>query len=124
MRHHWRLLLELDRADQLLQDAHHFSADTLISYFIALRDRPDRTAVLRNSEVPVLFVVGTEDMGAPMKDLLQQVHLPEISYLHILENTGHIGMWEATDEINQALLQFIRPFINNTRFTSRLRIDD
>jgi pimeloyl-ACP methyl ester carboxylesterase len=68
---------------------------------------------LKNNKVPVLFVIGTEDVAAPMQDVLQQVHLPEITYIHILENTGHMGMWEATQKVNTAILEFIKSIISN-----------
>jgi pimeloyl-ACP methyl ester carboxylesterase len=75
--------------------------------------RPDRTAILKNSKLPVLLVIGTEDTAAPIKDVLQQVHLPEITYVHILEKCGHIGMWEATANLNNAILEFIKDIIRN-----------
>jgi pimeloyl-ACP methyl ester carboxylesterase len=69
--------------------------------------RPDRTHVLKNSTVPILFVIGTEDVAAPLNDVLKQVHLSEISYIHILENTGHMGMWESADILNEYLEEFV-----------------
>jgi len=99
------------KINRLIEEARQFLPETFINYFKALMQRPDRTVVLKDSRVPVLFVIGTEDVAAPMKDVLQQVHLPGISYMHILENTGHISMWEATDELNKALIQFIQVFI-------------
>jgi pimeloyl-ACP methyl ester carboxylesterase len=70
-------------------------------------NRPDRTNILKNSTVPVLFVIGSEDVAAPLDDLLKQVHLPKISFIHILDNVGHMSMWEKPQELNNYLLQFI-----------------
>lgn len=53
------------------------------------------------------FVVGSADIAAPMNDLLQQVHLPAVSFIHILEGVGHMGMMEATNEMNNHLTSFI-----------------
>ena len=49
---------------------------------------PDKTNMLKNTQLPVLFVLGTEDTAAPLNDVLKQVHQPEIAYIHIIENIG------------------------------------
>ena len=67
----------------------------LQQYYYAMMQRPDRTHVLKNNKVPVLFVIGTEDIAAPLNDVLKQVHLPEIAYIYIIENIGHMSMLEA-----------------------------
>jgi pimeloyl-ACP methyl ester carboxylesterase len=79
----------------------------LEAYYRAMINRPDRTEILKSSKVPVLFIIGTEDKAVPMDDVLRQVALPEKSYVHILQNTGHMGMLEATPLLNEYLLNFI-----------------
>jgi pimeloyl-ACP methyl ester carboxylesterase len=91
----------------LIEEGKAFSKDALIQYYRAMIARPDRTAVLKNSTVPVLFIIGSEDVAAPLNDLLQQVHLPRISYMQILNNVGHMGMLENPGELNDFLLSFI-----------------
>ena len=60
-----------------------------------------------NSKIPVLFIIGTDDVAIPKDDILQQTTLPDFSYIHILQEAGHMGMWEATDQLNKYLLDFI-----------------
>ncbi|HRI21453.1 MAG TPA: alpha/beta hydrolase, partial [Panacibacter sp.] len=100
-----------EKIKQLSETGNNFSKQALQLYYTAMKDRPDRTGVLRNSEVPVLFIIGTEDIAAPASDVLNQVHLPKIVYIHILENIGHMGMWEAPEKMNTALLEFIKGII-------------
>ena len=57
----------------LIENGNIFSKQALQDYFRAMMKRPDRTHVLKNSKIPVLFVMATEDIAAPMKDVLQQV---------------------------------------------------
>lgn len=95
------------KVDELIEQGKQFPKKALQQYYTAMMNRPDKTSVLQNSEVPVLFVIGTADVAAPLTDVLKQAHLPEIAYIHILENTGHIGMWEARDLVNKYLLEFI-----------------
>lgn len=90
-----------------LAEAHNFSAQNLVSYYKAMMQRPDRTPVLVQTSVPVLFVMGQHDKATPLADGLRQCHLPSIAYIHILEQSGHMGMIEEKDRVNQLLLQFV-----------------
>ncbi len=96
-----------DSVKTLSETGNNFKPEALQQYYAAMMNRPDRTSVLSGSKTPVLFILGMEDVAAPLQDLLQQVHLPKLSYIHILENTGHMGMWEATDLVNSYLLDFV-----------------
>jgi len=84
-----------------------FSNQALQQYSLAMRNREDKTIVLKNASVPVLFICGDQDVAAPLNDLKQQFSLPDCSYIHILENVGHMGMWEAPEQLNNFLLEFI-----------------
>ncbi|SJZ38395.1 alpha/beta fold hydrolase [Sediminibacterium ginsengisoli] len=91
----------------LIRRAAAFKTPALQQYYMAMMQRPDRTAVLSKAGVPVLFIIGTEDVAAPMKDVLQQARLPLKSYIHIIEGGGHMSMWEATTELNNYMLAYI-----------------
>jgi len=93
--------------DKQLAGLSNFSPATLVLYYHAMIQRPDRLAVLKNARVPVLFLLGKYDTAVPFQDQLQQCHLPEISYIHILEQSGHMGMLEETAKSNQALEEFL-----------------
>lgn len=96
-----------EKTEALVEAGKQFTAEALQQYYRAMMNRPDRTHVLQSNPLPVLFVIGTEDSAAPMNDVVQQAHLPLKSYIHILENTGHMSMLEAPDRLNQHLLSFI-----------------
>lgn len=90
-----------------LEAVHNFLAASLVSYYKGMIERPDRTAVLKESKVPVLFVLGHHDIAVPLRDGLAQCHLPSLSYIHFLENTGHMGMIEETEKANAILSEFV-----------------
>jgi pimeloyl-ACP methyl ester carboxylesterase len=92
---------------QLVAAAHNFSAPALVSYYEAMMQRSDRTEVLKNSKVPVLFIMGKHDKAVPMEDTLKQCHLPEKSYIHLLQNAGHMGMLEEPELANRYLEEFL-----------------
>lgn len=92
----------------LIERGKSFSNEALQQYYKAMMMREDKTDVLRSSLVPVLFIIGKDDKAAPMADLLQQVHLPSVAYISIIEEVGHMGMWEKRDEVNRSLFSFIQ----------------
>ena len=85
-----------------------FNTQACQQYYQAMMNRPDRTSLLKSNPKPILFVIGTEDVAAPLVDLLPQIQLPVNPTVHILERVGHMGMWEATSQLNQFLLDFIK----------------
>jgi pimeloyl-ACP methyl ester carboxylesterase len=97
-----------DTVSALIEKSRSFKAEALTQYLAAMMNRPDRTKVLANAKVPVLFVIGTEDTAAPLTDLLKQVDLPKISHIHIIENVAHMSMLEAPEILNNYLLKFIQ----------------
>ncbi|HEX8333415.1 MAG TPA: alpha/beta hydrolase [Segetibacter sp.] len=93
--------------EELVEQSRQFSKEALIQYYTAMMNRPGRIQVLENASVPILFVLGNEDVAAPLKIVLNQVHLPSISHIHILDNVGHMGMLEAPDQLNNFMLEFV-----------------
>ncbi len=90
-----------------IQSLQQFSKAALIAYYESMIKRPDRTHVLKQNKIPVLFVLGKHDAAVPLQDGLQQAHLPGISYVHILEDSGHMGMCEEADKSNRLLQEFV-----------------
>lgn len=85
----------------------HFSDESLIAYYEAMMQRKDRTQVLKESKVPVLFIIGKYDTAVSYEDAFRQSSMPESSYIHILENSGHLGMLEETENSNSILSEFL-----------------
>ncbi len=97
-----------ERVSGLIEKGKNFSTEAMVQYYTAMMNRPDRTEVLAKSNVPVLFIIGSEDKAAPLDDLLKQVSLPNISYIHIMQGVGHMSMWEGAKQLNNYLLEFIK----------------
>lgn len=90
-----------------LQDLNNFSEESLVSYYEAMMRRPDRTAILTNSKVPVLFILGEFDNAVPLEDGLKLCSLPEKAYIHIFRKSGHMGMIEEADYSNKILENYL-----------------
>ncbi len=97
--------------NKLIEASAQFSTIACQQYYTAMMNRPDRHLVLKNSKVPVLFIAGTEDVAVPINDVLEQSKLPAISYIHVLDGVGHMGMVEAPGKITQYLDEFVNQLV-------------
>lgn len=93
--------------DEQLTWLRNFSTASLVSYYEAMMNRPDRTSVLQQASVPVLLVLGRHDTAVPFEDGLKQTKLPQLSYIHVLERSGHMGMREEEQQANAILSGFV-----------------
>jgi len=96
-----------DLVQEQIEASHDFKSETLIRYYQAMIDRPDRVHVLKETNLPVLFIMGRYDTATPMADGLKQCYLPVTSDVHLLENSGHMGMREEPADSNKFLFDFI-----------------
>lgn len=94
--------------DTLVEKSKNFTSDALVQYYQAMIARHDKTEVLKNFSRPVLFIIGVHDNAVPFAQSLKQSFLPNLSYIHILRNSAHMGMWEEADRVNAALLEFLK----------------
>jgi len=91
---------------ELIHTASNSSEAGVIETTKAMRDRKDRTDVLKTVKIPVLFVVGKLDSAVPLEKSMEQCHLPKHSIVHFLESTGHMGMIEKKSETIKILYHF------------------
>lgn len=93
--------------DEMINHYKNFNPKALVAYYEAMIARPARTNILKKFPRPILFLIGRHDVAIPMKDALEQCHLPSLSYIHILEKSGHMGLWEQASEANKILADFL-----------------
>lgn len=93
--------------EEQLQATSYFTGEALIRYYEAMIARPDRTHVLKQTTVPVLFVLGQWDVAVPPADGWKQCYLPQKSYIHMLYQSGHMGMVEEVEKSNQLLNEYL-----------------
>lgn len=84
----------------------HISSSSLVAYYQAMINRPDRRHILKQTNLPVLFVIGKEDNAVPYKQMIEQAVMPTISKIELLEKVGHTSMNEAKIELNSIINNF------------------
>jgi pimeloyl-ACP methyl ester carboxylesterase len=69
--------------------------ETLLSYVGAMRDRTDRTDVIKNFNGPVLFISGEKDGIVSPESMEKQSKMAEKPTIQILPGVAHMGMFES-----------------------------
>ena len=92
---------------EFIQSIPAFSNEALTSYYQAMMARPNLTLVLETTPLPVLFILGDQDIPVALEDTLPQTKMPQRAYLYVLENCGHMGMLEQPIHFNNAVLDFL-----------------
>jgi pimeloyl-ACP methyl ester carboxylesterase len=75
--------------------------------FRAIMNRPNRTHVLQEAAVPVLFIFGQEDKFIPFEKNIGLSELPKDSHTLVLAHSGHMGMIEDPDASTKAIREFM-----------------
>jgi len=96
-----------DMIEEFIRGLKNFSASALVSYYKAMMQRSDSTELLKSTSLPVLFIMGEFDAAVPLQDGLKLSLLPEKSYIHILHQSGHMGMLEEEEKSNHLLYKFL-----------------
>lgn len=82
--------------------------ESLVGYAIAMRDRPDRSAMLLKASFPVLTIAGVLDTLIPLEDLQKLALKDQKIELFELPETGHMGMFEAKIQAQTKLSGYVQ----------------
>jgi pimeloyl-ACP methyl ester carboxylesterase len=97
-----------DYVQEIVARYTNFLPQSLVSYYEAMIQRPNRTNVLQTFKMPVLFILGMYDSAIPVEHGLEQCHMPGLSYIHILRHSGHLGMLEESTKSTGFLVKFLQ----------------
>lgn len=99
----------VDRFKDAIEKAKKVAAfmpdDSIIAALQGMKQRKDRASVLKNSNLPFLYVIGKHDRFIPM-DILDKLEMPKNSTTLVLENSGHVGFIEEKEKAVHAFQNF------------------
>jgi pimeloyl-ACP methyl ester carboxylesterase len=81
--------------------------ETLTAYTAAMRDRPDRTPVLKEFKKPILFLAGEKDTVINIDAVKSQAQLTALPMVLILSSVAHMGMFEDKTTSTASLVAFL-----------------
>lgn len=82
------------------------SAEGIVAALKSMRNRPDRSEVLRALECPVLFLIGQQDALIPYEKALTTTLLPSWAVVHLLEQVAHMGMYEDPEHTARLVVDY------------------
>jgi pimeloyl-ACP methyl ester carboxylesterase len=83
------------------------SEEALIAATLAMRDRSDRTKILKEADYPFLMIAGGKDKFVAMAVALEQITLLKNPYCLILNDIAHAGMLESPELCAKFITEFI-----------------
>ena len=92
----------------VIESGSGISQEAMIQFVFAMRNRKAMTHLLQQHTIPVWIIVGEADLAVPIQDSLEQIKLLPSSNSLVLNNVGHMGMFEATDQVNEFIHQCIQ----------------
>ncbi len=87
-------------AAQLLSEA------TISKYYHAMMHRIDSEQHVSSMEAPLQIIVGNQDAVIPLASSLQQSSVAKVSFVHLLQDSGHTSIIEKQDHVINYLLTF------------------
>jgi len=72
-----------------------------------MKDRPDRSEVLKKFQNPVLLIIGEFDTAIPIEQSLKMCKIADFAYIYIGARSGHMGMLEEPEFCLKAIRDFL-----------------
>jgi pimeloyl-ACP methyl ester carboxylesterase len=92
----------------IIESGSGISQEAMIQFVFAMRNRKAMTHLLQQHTIPVWMIAGDADLAVTIQDSLEQIKLLPSSNSLVLNNVGHMGMFEATDQVNEFIHQCIQ----------------
>ncbi len=88
----------------------HNKDRSVIASLQAMHDRVDESETLKNLKVPMLFIIGRQDVSISHKRSMGQTALPAIAHVHLLNDVVHMGMLEASSIAKHVVRKYLNLF--------------
>ena len=109
--------LFFDKGNKAIAEVHRIAMQTqettLTAYAQAMRDRPDRSFILRNHEIPKFLIAGAEDTIIPPASSLKMAEIGQNCRFYELRGVAHMGLFEAENQCQEAIRESVLAIINN-----------
>jgi pimeloyl-ACP methyl ester carboxylesterase len=79
---------------------------SMIAFYNAMITRPDRLHILQNVPFPMQWILGKNDSLIPWQSCLQQSSVPDVSFVALYGECGHMSMVEQPEKLQNDLLRF------------------
>lgn len=91
----------------LRKKANKLSPDGVIAALAGMRDRNDQSELLKELEIPVLFIIGKQDSRIPLDVIMPQLSIAANCEALLLDGVGHMGFIESKNHTRAAIEHFV-----------------
>jgi pimeloyl-ACP methyl ester carboxylesterase len=95
-----------NEVEKVKKIASKISRQSIINSLEGMKERKSRDMILRFAEFPVLFIIGKKDGVINYETMYAQMALCKYPSVVMLEDSGHMGFYEAPEETLKALESF------------------
>ncbi|MFI5196144.1 MAG: alpha/beta fold hydrolase [Chitinophagales bacterium] len=81
--------------------------NSIVNFYTAMMQRPDRTNVLEKAVFPIQWIAGINDNLISYKKILEQCYKSDINFVSFYNNCGHMSMFEVPGQLISDLREFI-----------------
>ena len=85
----------------------NFSPTALVAYTLAMKDRPDRSEILKKFPNRVLLIIGEFDNIIPIEESMKMCKIADFAYIYIGARSGHMGMLEEQEFCLNGIRDFL-----------------
>lgn len=95
-----------DEVEKVKRIAMATSQQSIINSLEGMKERKSRDLILKFAEYPILFIIGKKDSVINYESMYPQMGLCKYPNVLMLENSGHMGFYEAAKETLKELEKF------------------
>ena len=89
----------------IVENAKEMKPEGVIYALEAMKNRPDNSEFLRNTNIPFLYIWGKKDIFIS-NETFKHIEMPEHSEIVILEHSGHMAFIEEKEKARKVILEF------------------
>lgn len=93
--------------EKLLRMGDKSNPNGIVAALEGMKIRKDLSDLLEKTEVPVQYIIGKMDNFIPF-DIMDRMKLPKNADIVILENSGHMGLFEEEEKSLDSVIGFIQ----------------
>ena len=97
-----------DELERIKEIASRNPGEGIIALLNGMISRPSRESVVESGRVPLLWILGREDLYFSPESALRDTKMPPNAQVVILDNSGHLGFIEETERSFQLIAGFAR----------------
>ena len=104
-----------DNLDMLQEDvewvkeiARKTSDEGIIAALEGMKLRPDRSEIIRKSNIPFMLILGKKDNHIPFENMMSRIEVNQSGEINVLEYSGHIGFIEEPEKSADMIKSFVQ----------------